>query len=91
MKVDPKATNELIVTFWVNSRGNRNGTITIDGQEIGKLDVVNNLQNNTFQEIAFPIPASITTGKETVKVRFSATETQTAASVSQVRGVRAKV
>ena len=91
MRVDSSIQNELIVTFWVNSRGNRNGTITIDGQEIGKLDVVNGLPNNTFQEIAFPIPESLTKGKSSVNVRFSATETQTAASVSQVRGVRVKV
>jgi hypothetical protein len=91
MKVDSKAENELVVTFWVNSRGDRNGSILIDGQEIGKLDIVNTLPNNSFQEVAFAIPLSLTSGKESVKVRFNATATQTAASVSQVRGVRAKI
>jgi uncharacterized protein len=91
MKVDSKAENELVVTFWVNSRGDRNGSILIDGQEIGKLDIVNTLPNNSFQEVVFAIPLSLTSGKESVKVRFNATATQTAASVSQVRGVRAKI
>lgn len=91
MKVDPDALNELVVTFWINARGNRAGTLTIDGEEISKLDAVNTLPNNTFQDIAFLIPQKLTQGKQTVKVRFNATESQTSAAVALVRAVRAKV
>jgi DUF1680 family protein len=88
LKVDPTTENQLVVTYWANDRFQREGTISVDGQEIAKQDSVNRLPTNHFQDVTYDLPKSLTEGKSVVKIRFSGSTMKSGGSVAQVRCVR---
>ena len=88
LKVDPKASIDLVVTYWINNRGIRAGALSVDGQIVSDFSAVNALPNNTFQDISYTIPRGLTGGKDHVRIRFSGSVDRAAASVSKVRAVR---
>lgn len=88
LKVDPDKESAVVVTYWVNHRGTRAGTVLVDGKVVGQLDVVNSMENNTFQDVTYKLPAELTKGKAHVRVRFEGSVDKSGASVSRVRSVR---
>ena len=88
LKVDPEKENAVVVTYWVNHRGTRAGTVSAEGQVVGQLDAVNGMENITFQDVTYALPAVLTKGKTHVRVRFAGSDDKSGASVSRVRSVR---
>jgi hypothetical protein len=87
LKLNPDKVTNLVVTYWVNDRWKRGGSITIDGKPLSTMDSVNKLPSNTFQTVTYPIPGELIAGKSHIRVRFSASPNMQSGSVSEVRTV----
>ncbi|MHB8971360.1 MAG: glycoside hydrolase family 127 protein [Pirellulaceae bacterium] len=71
MRVDGAAPNELLATYWGSEMGSRTFEILVDGSKIAAQKLLNDRPGQFF-DVAYPIPAELTTGKQQVTVRFQA-------------------
>jgi DUF1680 family protein len=71
MKTLPDVPMELLCTYWGSDAGGREFDILIDGTKIADQRLENNRPGEFFN-VAYPIPADLTKGKETVTVRLQA-------------------
>jgi len=80
----------LLVRYWGAENGNRSFDIYIDDQKLITENISDKWKQNRFQNVEYPIPATMLTGKEFVRVKFQATTGNTAGKVYNVRLVRIK-
>lgn len=87
MKVLPGLPQDLMATYWGNDGGNREFDILIDGRKIARQKLFHSRPGEFF-DIAYPIPAELLAGKETVTVRFQALPGKTAGGAFACRIVK---
>lgn len=85
--VAPDGEAALQVTYWGSDRGQRAFDILIDDRFIATQHLANRHPNNFF-DVTYPIPAELTRGKETVRVKFQALPGQVAGGVFGCRTIR---
>ena len=71
VKVLPDQQQELSVTYWGGDSGNRVFDILVDGVRIATERLENN-RPGKFYDAVYPIPESLTKGKQKVIVKFQA-------------------
>jgi DUF1680 family protein len=71
MQVDPAKPNELLCTYWGGETGRRNFDILVDGTKIGTQTLLNN-QPGRFFDVSYPLPETLTKGRQKVTVKFQA-------------------
>ncbi|MBN1846583.1 MAG: glycoside hydrolase family 127 protein [Sedimentisphaerales bacterium] len=71
MKVSDEKPLELLCTYWGGDRRSRRFDILVDGEKIGTQTLEEN-QPGQFFDVAYPVPATLTQGKQKVTVRFQA-------------------
>jgi len=71
MAVEPDEPTELLCTFWGSEQGPRTFDIVVDGTKIATQSLHNDRPNEFF-DIAYPIPAELTKGKQKVTVKLQA-------------------
>lgn len=77
MLVDGQAPMTLSCTYWGSDKQNRDFDILVDGTVIATQQL-EELKIGEFVEIAYPIPAALTRGKEQVVVKFQSKKNKTA-------------
>lgn len=70
MKVEPTGNNYAMFQFWGGEWDLRDFDITVDGVAVGHQVLQNNYRGHYFN-VAFPIPAELTAGKESVRLGLS--------------------
>jgi uncharacterized protein len=71
LKVLPEAPMELSLTYWGSDAGNRVFDILVDDVKIA-TQTLENLKPNAFVDVSYALPAEVTGGKETVRVKLAA-------------------
>lgn len=71
MKVDEKADNTLVCSYWGADNRGRVFDILVDGMKIATQDL-NLYKESRFYEIKYPLPEDAVKGKQTVTVKFAA-------------------
>ena len=71
MKVDSAAENRLLCSYWGDDHRGRIWDIQVDGQTIATENLTS-FKQSKFYEIAYPVPAQLVKGKQTVTVKFVA-------------------
>lgn len=71
MKVDGKADNEMMLTYWGMDNRGKVFDILVDGELIATEDV-NKYKASRFYDISYPLPQKLTTGKDRVTVLLRA-------------------
>ncbi len=71
MAVLPEEPAELLCTFWGSEQGPRTFDILIDGTKIAEQSLSND-RPGEFVDVAYPIPADLTRGKQKVTVKLQA-------------------
>lgn len=89
MKVDPTTANELICTYWGSDAGGREFDVLVDGKVIATQTLERAKPEQLF-DITYPIPAGLTTGKQSVRIRLQAHPGKIAGGLFGVRMVRAQ-
>ena len=89
MKVLPSAPSQMAVTFWGGDVGGREFDIVVDGK-IVDTEKLDGHRPGEFYDVAFPLPAELTQGKDKVTVKFVAHPGNVAGGVFGVRVLRAK-
>jgi len=89
MKLTEPGPFDLVMTYWGSDRNLSETEILIDGQLL-TTDKQANRKPNTFFNELHEIPAEMTQGKSTVKVRVRAKSGRPAGSVSGIRVIRRK-
>jgi uncharacterized protein len=67
-----KSNLSLMARYWGNETGSRSFTITVDGTTIAAENIVGKWNLNQFENVEYPIPNNLTTGKDTITVKFQA-------------------
>lgn len=70
-----KSNLSLMVRYWGNETGSRTFDIFIDGVKLTTENVVGKWNANEFKNVEYPIPNSMTDGKDTITVKFQAINT----------------
>ena len=70
MNVEPEGINYAMFQFWGSEWDLRDFDITVDGTAIGHQTLQNNYRGHYFN-VAFPIPAELTKGKNSVRLGLS--------------------
>jgi hypothetical protein len=86
MKV-AEGANVLRVTYWGGETDTRNFDILVGGEKVGEQLLANNKPGEFF-DMDYPIPETVTKGKDTVEVRFQGKPGMTAGGVFGVRTMR---
>jgi hypothetical protein len=86
MKVSPDRPVSLVCTYWGSDSGKRTFDVLVDGEVLATQTLANNKPGQFF-DVTYPIPASLTRGKEKVTVRFQAHPENTAGGVFGIRMV----
>jgi DUF1680 family protein len=81
----------LQVRYWGAERGNRKFDIFIDDQKLLTENNTGKWNQNKFQEIEYPIPNSMITGKAQIRVKFQSLSGNSVSSVYYIRLARMKV
>ncbi len=84
MKVLDEVPVELVCTYWGSDSGGRTFDILVDGTKIA-TQALTNQKPNTFFDVTYPVPAELTKGKETVRIRLQAHPNNTAGGLYGVR------
>ncbi len=87
VRVLPDQPQELPVTYWGGDSGNRIFDILVDGTRVATERLENN-RPSKFYDAVYPIPESITKGKEKITVKFQAHPDAWAGGVFGVRILR---
>lgn len=88
LKVDGSAPVDLVVTYWGSDAGKKEFDICIDGERIA-TQTLERIHPGDFADVAYPVPESLTRGRERVTVSFVAHRGTTAGRVFGCRMVRA--
>jgi len=78
----------LLVRYWGAENGSRSFDIYIDDQKLITENISGKWKQNKFQNVEYPIPDTMLSGKEFVRVKFQATTGNTAGKVYNVRLLR---
>jgi len=70
-----KSDLSLMARYWGNETGSRSFDILIDGVKLTTENIVGKWNKNEFVNVEYPIPNSMTTGKDTITVKFQAINT----------------
>ncbi len=81
----------LFVRYWGAEWGSRKFEIYIDEEKLISEDNTNRWNQSLFQNIVYPIPDAMVTGKKSIRVKFLALPGSTAGAVYIVRLVRSEV
>ncbi|HLP05126.1 MAG TPA: beta-L-arabinofuranosidase domain-containing protein [Paludibacter sp.] len=65
-----KSDLSLMVRYWGNESGSRSFDILVDGVKLTTENLVGKWNTNAFKNVEYPIPNSMTAGKDTVTVKF---------------------
>ncbi len=84
LKVLPGVPVQLACTFYGGDMGQRQFDILVDGKIISTQNLNNN-RPGEFYDVAFPLPAELTQGKEKVTVKFAAHPGNLAGGIYGVR------
>jgi hypothetical protein len=84
MMVDGQSPMTLSCTYWGSEKGPRDFDILVDGSLIATQQI-NELKLGEFVEIAYPIPESLTRGKDMVVVKFKSKKNRIAGGVYSCR------
>lgn len=87
LKADPKASLQLRCLYWGSDKGPREMDILVDGNLIAS-QVIDENKPGEFFEVAYPIPAQLSRGKNVLTVKFQAKKNQMAPRVYNVRILR---
>lgn len=87
LKVEAGQPQALLCTYWGSDGGQRVFDILVDGERIATQKLAQNKPDQFF-DVEYPIPASLTTGKQRVTVRFQAHPQAIAGGVFGLRVVR---
>ncbi len=71
MKVLPDQPASLLCTYWGSDNGPRTFDLLVDGSKIATQNLNNN-KPDAFFEVEYPLPESLTKGKEKLRVTFQA-------------------
>lgn len=71
LKIKPDAPTELSLTYWGSDAGNRVFDILVDDVKVA-TQTLENIKPNEFVDVVYALPAEITNGKETVRVKLAA-------------------
>jgi hypothetical protein len=71
VKVLPDQPLELCVSYWGSDSGNRVFEIVVEGSKLATQHLENNRPGRFYDEV-YPIPESLTQGKEKVTIKFQA-------------------
>ncbi|HEY6913196.1 MAG TPA: beta-L-arabinofuranosidase domain-containing protein, partial [Paludibacter sp.] len=75
MLTGKKSDLSLMVRYWGNETGSRSFDILIDGVKLTTENIVGKWNVNQFKNVEYPIPNSMTSGKDTITVKFQAINT----------------
>jgi uncharacterized protein len=78
----------LIVRYWGAEWGNRKFDIYVDNEKLVTENNTGRWNQSRFHDIEYPIPESMTKGKNHIRVKFQASPLNTAGAVYHVRLVR---
>lgn len=84
MKVTPGKPARLVATYWGSDRGPRIFDILVNGRKIATQEL-NNLKPDSFVDVPYELPASITEGRESITIRFQAHPGRTAGGLFGLR------
>jgi DUF1680 family protein len=70
-----KSDLSVMARYWGNETGSRSFSISIDGTIIATENIVGKWNLNQFENVEYPIPNSLTAGKDTITVKFQAINT----------------
>jgi len=76
-----------MATYWGSDRGKRSFDILVNGKIIGSQQLNENFPG-VFFDVEYPIPPSMSKGRQTVRVRFQGHEGNTAGVVYGVRTLK---
>lgn len=88
LKVDPKAANSLIASYWGMDNRGRKFDILVEGQNIATEDL-NQYKESRFYDITYKIPAELTKGKSKITVKMIPKPNNNAGPVYRLRAVKA--
>jgi DUF1680 family protein len=88
MATQGQSNLNLMVRYWGAERGDRKFDIYIDDQKLITVDNSNKWNQQRFIDMEYPIPASMLSGKSTVRIKFQAAEGSSVSSVHYVRLVK---
>lgn len=90
MKATSDATPlKLICTYWGDDAGDREFDILVDDVKVA-TQILNRNKPGEFFDVAYDLPAELTKGKPSLRVKFSSTNPKTAGGVFGMRIVRAE-
>ena len=75
MLTQKKSDLSLMARYWGNETGSRSFDILIDGVKLTTENIVGKWNLNQFVNVEYPIPNSMTAGKDTIIVKFQAINT----------------
>lgn len=91
MKVDPENTNSLLMSYWGMDNRGRIFDIYVNDTKIATEDI-NKYKASKFYDIAYPIPAELTKGKEKVTIKLQPSPGNSVGPVyGDIRVMRTKV
>lgn len=67
-----KSDLSVMARYWGNETGSRSFTILVDGTTLATENIVGKWGLNQFENVEYPIPNALTTGKDTITVKFQA-------------------
>jgi hypothetical protein len=70
-----KSDLSVMARYWGNETGSRSFNVMVDGVTIATENVVGKWNKNEFMNVEYPIPNSLTAGKDTITVKFQAINT----------------
>jgi len=89
VKVLPDQPLELCVTYWGSDGGNRVFDILVDGVQVATERLENNRPGKFYDQV-YPIPASVTQGKNNLTIKFQAHPDAWAGGIFGLRILKAK-
>jgi hypothetical protein len=89
LKVIPGEAQQLAATFWGGDTGAREFDVLVDDKIIATQQLNNNKPGEFFDAV-YPLPPELTTGKQTVRVKFAAHPGNLAGGLFDLRVLRTK-
>lgn len=88
MRTNKETNLSLMVRYWGNETGSRSFDILIDGVKLVRENIVGKWNKEQFENVIYPIPNTMVTGKNTIVVRFQAVASNVAGGLFNVRILR---
>jgi DUF1680 family protein len=78
----------LLVRYWGNEKGNRDFEIYVEDQKIITETIVDIWNDQQFHDVEYPIPNSLITNKDRIRIKFQSLPENIAGAVYYVRLLR---